>query len=271
MKFQIKYRESRDITKQYPQEDFQTAKTFATRLYKEFGEFIRAIIVFGSPHKSKKSRGDIDILVILDDVRIQFTEDIVQTYRIITQKVIADTNLERLHIQSMKFTSFWEYVRAGDPVATNILRYGTALVDTGFFDPLQLLLDQGRIRPSPESIATYFAMAPQSLARAEEHLLSATTDLYWAVIDAAHAALMHYGEIPPSPEHVAEIMKKTLIKEKLVSATSVKTMEELYTMFKAVSKRDKKRVTGQEYEKYKKKAEKFVQEMDRFIRKKRKN
>lgn len=270
MKFQIHYNEPRDVTKKYAEEDFVLAKEFASRLYKEFGEFIRAVVLFGSVAKGKGKTGDIDILVILDDVRIQFTEDIVQTYRIITQKIIADTNRERLHIQSMKFSSFWEYVRAGDPVSTNILRYGIALIDTGFFDPLQMLLDQGRIRPTPESISTYFSMAPRSLARAEDHLMSASVDLYWAVIDSAHAALMHHGEIPPSPEHVAEIMRATLIKEKKISTESVRTMEELYALFKAVTSKSKKRVSGQEYERYKIKAEKFVKEMDMFIRKEKK-
>ncbi len=78
------------------------------------------IVVFGSATKGKRKPTDIDILVILDDVRLQFSEDVVQTYRIIAQKIIADTHKERLHVQSMKFSSFWEYVRAGDPVATNI-------------------------------------------------------------------------------------------------------------------------------------------------------
>src|SRR3989338_10723769 len=88
MKFQIKYHEGRDVSKQYPSEEFEVAKTFASRVYKEFGEFIRAIVLFGSASKQEKKPNDIDILVILDDVRIEFTEDIVQTYRIILQKVI---------------------------------------------------------------------------------------------------------------------------------------------------------------------------------------
>ncbi len=98
-------------------------------------------------------------------------------------------------------------------------------------------------------------------------MISAGIDLYWAVIDSAHAALMHYGEVPPSPEHVAEIMRKTLIKDKKISAGSVKTMEELYTLFKELTTRRKRSFSGQEYERYRKKAEKFVTEMDKFIRK----
>ena len=270
MKFQIKYQDARDAQKNYPSEEFELAKTFASRTYKEFGEFIRAIVLFGSVNKEGKKPNDIDILIVLDDVRIQFTEDIVQTYRIILQKIIADTDAKRLHVQSMKFTSFWEYVRSGDPVATNILRYGVALVDTGFFDPLQMLQDQGRIRPTQESIATYFAMAPASLEKAEGHLLAASVDLYWSVINSAHAALMHHGEVPPSPEHVSEIMQRTLVKEKKISAESARTMRDMYTFFKSITSRSKKNVSGKEYDAYRIRAEKFVKEMDRFIRKEKK-
>ncbi len=270
MKFQIKYYGGRDVAKQYPSEEFTVAKTFASRVYKEFGEFIRAVILFGSASKQEKKPNDIDVLVILDDVRIEFTEEIVQTYRIILQKIIADTDIKRLHVQSMKFSSFWEYVRAGDPVATNVLRYGIALIDTGFFDPLQMLLDQGRIRPTPESISTYFAMAPASLEKAEGHLLAAGVDLYWSVINSAHAALMHYGEVPPSPEHVAEIMQKTFVKDKKISRESVKTMTEMYSLFKGITTRSKKTLSGKEYDRYRIHAEKFVKEMDRFIRKEKK-
>lgn len=268
MQFPIKYSEKRDTEKDYPQNDFLVAKTFAQRIYKEFGDFVRAIILFGSTAKQKRNHGDIDILIVVDDVRIQFTEDIVQTYRIILQKTIADTDPKRLHIQSMKFSSFWEYVRAGDPVATNILRYGIALVDTGFFDPLQLLLDQGRIRPTPESIATYFAMAPGNITKAKQNMISAGIELYWAVINSAHAALMHYGEVPPSPEEVARLLNKTLVKQKLVSKGSAVVMEEMYELFKDLTNRSKSVFTGREYDQCRLKAEKFVKEMDQYIRKK---
>ena len=270
MKFPIQYVEPRAPQQHYHVADFEIAKTFASRVYKEFGEFVRAIILFGSAAKEKKTPGDIDILIVLDDVRIIWNEEIVQTYRIVLQRVIAETDLKKLHVQSMKFTSFWEYLRAGDPVAINILRYGVALIDTGFFDPLQMLLDQGRIRPTPEAISTYFGMAPGSIERARGHLIAATIDLYWAAINATHAALMHHGEIPPSPEHVPDILQRTLGKEKKISLASLKTMKELYTVYKGLTGREKKEVTGREYDLYRKKTEKLVKEMEKYIQKKKK-
>jgi len=266
MKFKVEKKE-RKVLAEYPEKEFAIAKKFAQRAWDEFGEFIKAIILFGSVVQTGKEKKDIDLLVILDDVRITFSPEIVQTYRIIMEEIIAETEREKLHVQSMKFTSFWEYVRAGDPVAINILRYGIALIDTGFFDPLQALLDQGRIRPSKEAIYTYFVMAPASMARSKQHLLSATIDLYWSVIDASHAALMKYGEIPPSPDHVADMLEKCLMQNKIISKKAVDTMRMFYKLFKGIVNREIKEVKGVEYERYKALAEEFIEETKKYLEK----
>ncbi len=265
MKFEVKKREHKNIAK-YLDEDIQIARQFAKIMYKEFGNFIAGLVMFGSAAKNiPNPKRDIDILIVLDDVRIRLSKELVETYRIITERAIAATERQRLHVQSMKLTSFWEYVRAGDPVAMNILREGVALIDTGFFDPLQALLDQGRIRPSDESIWTYFTMAPASIHRAKQHLLTAMVDLYWAAIDAAHAALMVAGETPPSPDHVAVLVQEKLVKPGHLKRGCGHTMSELYKLFKGITHREIKEVSGADYEKYKKMAEKFVDEMRFFI------
>lgn len=269
MKFQVQEKEPKR-EKDYASDELDIARTFAQRVYKEFGPFVKAVVLFGSAVKKKKTQ-DIDILIVLDDVRMKFSEDIVQTYRVIVEKVISDTEPKRLHIQSMKFSSFWEYARAGDPVAINILRYGIALVDTGFFDPLQKLLDDGRIRPSKEAIHTYFTMAPSSLNRAEQHLLTACVDLYWAVIDSAHAALMSIGEIPPSPDHVAGMLSEKLVKAKHLKPKHASTMGMFYKLFKDITYRNIKFVSGKEYDHYRKEAEWFLKDMQRLIEKKMKD
>lgn len=270
MKFPIEQNPKKNIDK-FIQRDVDLARKFATIVYKEFGTFIKAIVLFGSTLKAPGTispKKDIDILIILDDITVQFSKELVETYRIISEKAIGDTAPDRLHVQSMKFTAFWEYVRVGDPVAINILRNGLALVDTGFFDPLQALLDQGRIRPSDEAIYTYFTMAPASLLRSKQHLLTAVVDLYWAAIDAAHAALMRLGEVPPTPDHVADLLERRLVARKHVSEKYADIMRKLYAIYKKVVHREIQEITGKQYEKYLKLTEKFVDEMKRYIEKK---
>ena len=265
MKFDVK-RNPQKNNSRYLNEDIEIARKFGKLMYREFGKFISGLVLFGSATRDNPSpKRDLDILIVLDDVRIKFSQELVETYRIITEKNIARVDPQRLHVQSMKLTAFWEYVRAGDPVAINILRSGIALIDTGFFDPLQALLDQGRIRPSDESIWTYFTMSPASLHRSEQHMLSAMVDLYWAGIDAAHAALMTIGEIPPSPDHVADMLEEKLLRDKHIRKKSAQTMRKLYKTFKQIIHRDIKSVSGKDYDSYRKETEEFVKDMRLFI------
>ncbi len=271
MKFDIE-RKERKTSLYYPKTEFEIARVFAKKVYEEFGDFLRAVILFGSVTKGEYEQKrkfarekDIDILVIVDDVRIKFSQELATTYRVILEKIISETEPNRLHIQSMRFTSFWEYMRAGDPVATNILRYGIALVDTGFFDPLQALLDEGRIRPSKESVYTYFTMAPASMQRAKQHLLTAMMDLYWATIDSAHAALMHLGYIPPSPEDVADMIEEKLVKTGHIKRKYADIMRDMYKTFKQIVHRDIKEIEGKDYDRYKYEVQDFVKEMKKFI------
>jgi predicted nucleotidyltransferase len=260
LKFKVRQNAQKNLTR-YPQQDIQSARKFTKIMYKELGGLLSGVVLFGSSVKNPGQANDIDILVILDDVRVQFSKVLVDTYRIIAEKAINNVDPRRLHIQTMKLTSFWEYARAGDPVAVNILRNGVALIDTGFFDPLQALLDQGKIRPSEEAVWTYFTMAPASLHRSKMNLLTATVDLYWATIDAAHAVLMAHGEIPPTPSHAAEMLRKRL----KISRADSKAIETMYEVFKRITHRDIKEISGMDYDRYRKMAESFVNNMKKII------
>lgn len=264
MEFPVKKPGPQNLGK-YPKAELDLAYEFAKRAYDEFGDIVKAIVLFGSAARNQaKPQGDIDILIIVDDVTIDFTRDIVETYRIITQKLVADIST-RLHVTTLRITSFWEYVRAGDPVAINVLRDGIALLDTGFFDPLRALLARGRIRPTNEAIWTYFARAPRTLNNSRWHIMQATLDLYWAVIDSAHAALMSQGETPPSPEHVADMLEEKLVKKKLLGKKEANTMRKFYKLQKDIMYRNVKLITGPEYESYSKDAEAFVKSVEAFI------
>lgn len=254
----------------YKQNELDIAREFAKKAIKEFGPFVKGVVLFGSLAKQKKQdkQSDIDILVIVDDVSMFLTPEFVSAYRIITQKIITDLS-PKLHVISLKLTTFWEYVRAGDPIAINILREGVPILDAGFFSPLQALLAQGRVRPTTESIWTYFARAPRTLTNSRWHITQATLDLYWAVIDSAHSALMHLGEIPPSPDHVADLLESRLVSKKLLEEEYAQTMRRFYKLMKMIVHREIKEVSGEEFERYYEEANKFVNRMRTFISQKK--
>ena len=265
MKFDIPRRKSPNI-EHYPRDDLDLVYKFSKELKEELGNFIKAVVIFGSTaRKTKRKKGsDIDVMIVVDDLSIVLSKDIVEAYRIIIQKTIVKVST-RLHIISLRFTSFWEYIRNGDPIGINILRDGVAVIDTGFFDPLQSLLKRGRIRPTQESIWTYFIRAPNTLHNSKWHILQATLDLYWAVIDSAHAALMKLGEIPPTPSHVADLMQERMVKKRLLEPHYIRTMSKFYNLMKMITYREIKEIKGAEYDKYYKEAEAFVNRMKSFI------
>src|SRR3989338_14075 len=185
----------------YHKEDYEIAHRFANLIYKEMKSNLKAIILFVSTaRKTQTPQSDVDVLVLIDDLSIILTRDVADAYRIAIQNIIAKVS-KRLHVVTLRLTAFWDYMRNGDPIGLNILRDGISLYDTGFFDPLQLLLKKGKIRPSKESIWAYYLKSAPTLNNARWHIMQATIDLYWAVIDAAHAALMSQNVIPPTPEH----------------------------------------------------------------------
>lgn len=269
MNFPIEDRKSSHLQK-YRKEDIDIVYEFSKEIKKELGHFLKGIILFGSAARhvdTNKKSHDIDVLLIIDDVAIKLTPELIQTYRIIVEKITFKVS-KKLHITSLKLTNFWEYVRAGDPIAINMLRDGVAIIDTGFFEPLQMLLYQGRIRPSPESINNYMMMAPQTLRNSRGHILQAILDLYWAVIDAAHASLMYIGEVPPSPAHVADMMEEKLIRPGLIHKKHLHTMRTFYNLGKSVMHGQITDITGDQYEAYYKEAYDFVMSIKVFINRK---
>ena len=207
-----------------------------------------------------------DILTIIDDVHIDLNQEIVETYRILIQKAVEKVDAKRLHVQSLKLSAFWEYTRAGDPVAINILRDGIAFIDRGFFEPLQILLLNGRIRPSQEATQSYVNMAYSSLNRSKSNIDTAIVDLYWACIDSAHAALMSRGEVPVSPSQVATELDEKLVKNKLLEKRYVDIMSHMYELSKKILKREVSNLSGKEYDKYLKYTDSFVSRMTKIIK-----
>jgi len=266
MEFKIGKKRNENIHR-YPTDDVKIANGFAGKLRRELGDFLKGVILFGSiVRREATAKSDIDVLVVTDDVSFQLTDALIETYRVIVENVITRVS-KKLHVTSMTLTSFWEYAKAGDPVVVNILRDGVALYDMGFFDPLQRLLKQGRIRPSEESVWRYFGRAPRTLVNSRWHLLQATLDLYWAVIDAAHAALMRKNEVPPTPDHVADLLEKIFVRQRLLEPNYVETMRKFYKISKMITHREIKEIKGQEYELYMKEAAGFVERMRVLIEK----
>ncbi|MBR9703232.1 hypothetical protein GOV10_04290 [Candidatus Woesearchaeota archaeon] len=265
MDFKIQPREHRS-RKFYDTEDQKLALKFAKSVDKELGDFLKVVALFGSATKqNREGKHDIDVLLVVDDADLIVTKELSETYRVIVEQAAVEIT-PRIHISTLKLTSYWEKVRNGDPVVMNVLREGIPLIDKGFFRATQALLTQGRIRPTKESIWTYYARSPVSIKNARRHVMQACVDLYWASIDAAHAALMSRGALPPSPEHVPDMMDEYLVRKGLLHKKYPVVMRELYDLSKHIEHRDIKAVAGSQYDDYLKETLDLVDSLRRIVK-----
>lgn len=265
MEFKVPKQGPQNLEK-YSDENKDLAYAFSKKLIKETKGFVKAIVLFGSTARKRQKSNDIDILVVIDDVSLVLTKELVHGYRIILQKIIGEVS-EKLHVTTLRYSSFWEYIRAGDPVGVNILRDGIPILDTGFFSPLQRLLYSGRIRPSAEAIWTYYSRAPTTIQNAKWHILQGAIDLYWAIIDSSHAALMRLGEVPPSPEHVPELLQEKLVKAGLLDKKYPGICREFYHLMKNITHRELTAMNGEQFDHYAKIAEEYIQAMRKIVEK----
>lgn len=249
----------------YATEDAAIVNMFCDDLKKELKDALCGSILFGSTaRKQRNEHSDIDVLVIVDDVSFQLNDAFTYSYRLLLKNMIAKHS-SRLHVTSMTLSSFWDYARAGDPVVVNVLREGVPLLDSGFIAPLQKLLVAGKIRPSEESVWRYFSRAPKTLRNSQWHMLQATLDLYWAVMDSAHALCMKDNIVPPTPHDLPNIIHAHFVKNKQMKKHHVETIKRFYRLNKMIVYRELQSITGEEYQRYYEEAESFVRHVKKLL------
>ena len=246
----------------------EIAMDFALKVYKEFDQMVKSIVLFGSSAKKKSSASsDIDILIIIDDLSIRWDMELIAWYREELGKLMGKNPYVRpLHINTMKLSTWWEDLLRGDPIVLNILRYGDSLVDFGgFFTPLKVLMAQGKIRSTPEAIYTLLQRSPRHMARARQSILAAVDGLYWTMIDAAHATLISADIEPASPEDIARVLMENFVNKKLLDKKYIKNFEEVHAAVKEIIHGKRAEASGKEIDRWFDMADDFLQEMARLI------
>jgi predicted nucleotidyltransferase/uncharacterized protein (UPF0332 family) len=243
---------------------------FATKAYQRFDKLIKSIILFGSQTKGTSSPGsDIDIIIIVDDASVSWDQELTIWYREELGKIISDNPYKKeLHINSIRLKTWWQDMIRGDPVVINIIRYGHPIIDFGgFFTPLKVLLQQGKIMSTPEAIYINLQRAPMHIARSRASELGAIEGVYWAMIDSAQAALMAAKQLPPSPEHIPIMLKEIFVDTRNLKMNYIVWLRDLYVLHRKIIHGEISNIHGKEIDDWQNKAQAFVDEMNRIVKK----
>ncbi len=258
---------SKPLTMKFSNER-EIATDFGTKVYQEFDQMIKSVILFGSSTKqTATSESDIDIIIIIDDVSINWNQELIAWYREELGKLIRkNPYIKPLHINTVKLTTWWSDMMRGDPVVINILRYGDAVVDFGgFFTPLKILLKNGKIKSTPESIYTLLQRAPQHLTRARQSMLAVVDGLYWTMVDSAHAALITAKITPASPEEISQVLTNSFVKKGRLNKKYVKYYDEIHKVSKDITHGEITKVTGKNLDEWFSKADEFLGKMAKLV------
>jgi len=260
-------------TKKYPtlklRRERDIAMDFATRAFKKFDKIIKSVVLFGSMVKNTNVTGsDIDIIIIIDDVTINWDQELIAWYREELDKILrSNPYRQELHINTVKLSTWWEDLMRGDPVVINILRYGEPMTDlAGFFNPLKSLLIKGKIKSTPEAIYSALQRAPVHLARSKLAELGAVEGVYWSMVDSAHAALIAANIPPASPEHVPVDLKQTFVDNKMLKMKYVIWYRDVLVIHKKIAHGEIKNLKGVEIDELQDRAEEFLGVMANLVK-----
>ncbi|HDR53211.1 MAG TPA: hypothetical protein ENN60_00840 [archaeon] len=245
-------------------EDVARVYDFAAEVSRKFGTFIKAVVVFGSfARKAEAGDSDVDVLVIVDDSFAPLDQALLVAFQSEMNRLVS--KYPKLHISPVSISQFWDSVRRGDPVTLSALRDGVPVADLGFFAPLKRLLIQGKIRPTQEAVNVTISRAFSNLNSYASTLNGALYSLYWATVEAAHAAVMCFDKIPGSPWEVAGLLRETMVNAKALTETDVKVYEELFETMKKLEKEELDMVKPADLEALHGKAVKFVAKIDAWV------
>ena len=250
----------------YHFENLQKAREFSKQFLDEMGELVRSIVIFGSnANATSKKDSDIDIMIVLDNVSVYVSEELREAYRIITEKITSQIS-DKFHLMTINLTDFWDMSRKGDPILINVLRYGMPLFDRDLVEPMQYLLEIGKIRPTRESVSNYKTRSQTLFNETTYHLQEALLDLYYSVVDAVHASLMSQGVTPPSPKEMPELFSNTFKNSKSLLDLAP-LIEEFYEMEKSIEHKEAGRISGKYFDEMKKKADKIIKKLNNYTTK----
>jgi predicted nucleotidyltransferase len=244
------------------------AMDFSAKVYEKFDRLVKATVLFGSVVKNDENAGsDIDIIIIIDDASVKFDEELIAWYREELGKIIETNPYRRdLHINTIKLTTWWHDLLLGDPVVVNILRYGETLIDSGgFFNPLKILLQDGKINITPEAIYAVLNRVPSHVIRSKISQMNAIDGAYWAIVEASQALLMSVKVMPPSPEHIPILLKEHFVDKKLLKMNYVVDARDIYDLHRRIAHGEMRDIDGRVVDLWQKKAEEYFKVVMKLI------
>ena len=239
---------------------------FSKEMQKEAPELVKAVVHFGSTANTRSELygADIDVLLIIDDLVRVMSPEVIQGFRVIVERVASSIS-PSFHINNMRLTQFWEYVRKGDPIIVNMLRDGDAVFDTGLFSTAKKMFESNLVKPTEEVVFSYLSNAPKTLNNAKWHVTRGVMSLYWSMLHSAHAALVSHEIIPHAPQQVGDLIEAYFVETLEIEEHFLDTYRHLEKFMSQLGHREVMNASPAEYDRMHEQVNLFNKEMEKLV------
>ncbi len=219
----------------------RVANIHKTLVLKKFEKYVASYVIGGSLVRGTADKNsDVDTFVVIDDTdvkrmpRLQLLEKLRgMIYDYIREATALAGVKNILNVQVYLLTDFWDSVKDANPVMFTFIRDGVPMYDRGTFLPWKLLLQMGKVKPSPEAVDKFMKSGEQSDALVQRRLIDAMVDIYWGVVTPTQALMMLTGHAPPAPKTMVQDVKKVLVdEEKVMSQSELNYLEKVVKLYK---------------------------------------
>ncbi len=237
---------------------------------RKFEKYVASYVIAGSLVRGVAGKdSDVDTFVIIDDTDVKRMPriELLEKLRGMIYDYIKEANAlagvkNPLNVQVYLLTDFWQSVKDAHPVMFTFIRDGIPLYDRGTFIPWKLLLQMGKIKPSPEAVDMFMKSGDQTDNLVKRRLLDAMVDIFWGIVTPTQALMMLAGQAPPEPKAIVQEVKKTLIdKEGLMTVRELKFLEKIVKLYKDYEHVKLNEISGKEIDELKKESDSYVKKM----------
>lgn len=256
MKFQIPEKQ-RPIPKGFNDKQVDAARALYHELEQKHS-FIKAGML------SRITDDHLPLFVYFDDLTGDLTDEKIKKY-VTNAKRLIKKHDAMIQLHPIKLSEHWSLFSEKNESYLNHIRYSIVLGDKGFLEPVAELLATGRIRPSMEALNMYYAKSGVTLKNSQKHVLQAVVDLYWAVMDASHALVMHSGKLPPKPGDMADVLEETFVARRTLEPKHSQTVRTLYELYKQIEHRSITQLPGKRWDALLKDSQAYLAKVKKLI------
>jgi uncharacterized protein (UPF0332 family)/predicted nucleotidyltransferase len=233
-------------------------------------DYVKSIVLIGSlareenPESVSKllEKGDIDLLVIVDDTEENFPGE--EEMKKLLEG-LANSISPKLSLQVYTLTDFWDNIRKGHPVVYSFIKDGKVVIDSGFFKPVKRLLEEGRIPFTPEVINACVKEAENCLTRMDTvRLLMIAEDAYKCMVRMGEAVLMVLDEETPPPTQLHIALRRAL-PTNLIEQKYFEWLHEIVELRKRIERKEVLKIDGEQLDIWEKRCKEFYEKFTAIL------